>query len=136
MSAELQGPTGQASDPLAELAMDLTTHQLAFIRSYFGQGPARYNVTRAAYAAGVSSARVREWGTSHEGFRRAWAAIEAYHVDQARAAVLSAVDSGDLKAVTWYLERRGGAEWTGPQQESTTKMTIEVVQPGGTAPRG
>lgn len=72
----------------------------------------------AAYAAGVSPAQVRGWlalgaepGSRYEAFReevlRAIADAESRGVN----VLIQAAAAGDLKALTWWLERRHPKHW-------------------------
>lgn len=113
-------------DTSAERSMDLSAlspKQAEFLRAYFCSGPAQYHKGRACAAAGVSRRMFSHWMEA-EDFREAFSSVELYQLETATSQLAQLVAAGDLKAITYWLDRRGGKDWS-------PKANLDLTSDGG-----
>lgn len=114
----------------------LSPAQVAFIGHYFCAGDSQYHQARSAARAGVTTRTVLRW-KDEPAFAEAYEAVETYQVNECEAQLMQLVRAGDLRAVTYALDRIGGRRWSPKAQLDLstgggpiTGFTITVV--GGT----
>jgi hypothetical protein len=76
---------------------------------------AGYSVTTACYFAGVGTSTFYEYKSLDKEFSDRMTRSQEYATFRARQVVLQAIDSGDVKASMWWLERKARAEFAPPK---------------------
>lgn len=116
----------------------LTPKQVEFVKAYFCVGDSQYHQGRSAAKAGVTHRTVLRWRTESPTFAACYEAAQEYQVSEAEAQLMQLVRSGDLRAVTYALDRIGGKRWSPKANVDVTSgghpvgFRIEIVQPGST----
>ena len=106
-----QVPDPDASADRAMDLQDLSQTQAVFLRAYFCAGPCQYHKGRSCAEAGVSRRMISHW-MEDARFREAFESVDQYQLENAVSALAQLVRLGDLKAITYWLDRRGGKDWS------------------------
>jgi hypothetical protein len=69
------------------------------------------SVSAACYYSGVSRSTYYEYLATNKDFSDKMRMAEEWSTFRARQVILQAIDSGDIKAAQWWLERKSKAEF-------------------------
>lgn len=106
----------------------LDRKKAAFLRKYFLPGKTQFRTGASMNAIGMSRNRFTEWMHEDEKFALAFKGVEAFLIEEAEAVLTSLVVAGDLNAVKYVLDRRGGKRWTPKAELDLTAAGQPITQ--------
>lgn len=112
-----------------EIELDgLDRKKAAFLRKYYLPGKTQFRIGASMNAIGMSRSRYAEWMNEDEKFALVFKGVEAFLIEEAEAVLTSLVVAGDLNAVKYVLDRRGGKRWTPKAELDLTAAGQPITQ--------
>lgn len=85
---------------------ELTDQQIKFLTQYFSPGPSQHRVVHSCAVLGMSRQNHYRWLKESEAYKEVFDAIEQAQIESARSQLHNLVQTGDLNAIKFFLERR------------------------------
>lgn len=86
-----------------------------------------FSVDMACYTSGVSRSTYYNHLTSNPEFMYKMTLAQSYPTERAKQVVVQAIDKGDLKMATWWLERKLRAEFSINQPLNVQQAPVNMA---------